>query len=264
MMGIGGLGFGRGQVEMSKAAANRSKERMASGKRINGAADDAANLATVQQFLAIEAGAAQGARNLADGQSMVRVAEGALSGTSDLLGRMRELVVQGQNGTYSEEDRAAIQQEYDQLAAEVTRISQSTEFNGKQLLDGSASGSGAVALSDGTGQPVSIDISAQTAGDLGVQGSISDPDALSRLDGAIDSVATTRGQLGAIDNRLDSQIRNLQTQEENTAAARSRIEDADYAAEASKGTQQNILSQTQLALLAQGRLESTAVLGLLS
>lgn len=260
-------GFGPGNFGRSSEITDRAFQRLGSGKRINSAADDAANLATVQQFLAIEASVNQGAQNLQDGQSLARTAEGALSGTSDLLGRMRELSVQGQNGTLNDADRATIQQEFDQLSAEVTRIAESTSFNGNNLLDGSMQGAGAVKLADGTGSdPVSISVGDQSAAGLGIGGlSISDPSVLNSIDSAIDSVSSARASLGAADNRLSSQIRNLQTTEENTAAARSRISDADFAVETANLARGDILNNAQVALHVQGRqLQSNSVLSLLS
>ncbi len=266
MVGIGGVGFGSDRFAGIHQQQQRSFERLGSGKRINSAADDAANLATVQQFLAMESGAARGERNLQDGQGMVRTAEAALGGTSEILGRMRELTMQAQNGTLSDTDRSTIQDEFDQLSAEVTRISESTGFNGRSLLNGDLSGSGAVQLADGSGSPgVRIEIQGQSASDLGVAGlNIADPASLDRLDAAIDSVSSSRASLGASSNRIDSQVENLRVTQETAAAARSRIEDADYAAETANLTKANILGEAQVALQIQGRsLQSNSVLKLL-
>ena len=263
--GIGGLNPVQGRFELTSRNQRSAMQRISSGKRINSAADDAANLATVQQFLAMEAGTAQGVQNLADGQSMVRTAEGSLAGSSDLISRMRELAIQGRNGTLSDADRATIQQEYDQLAAEVTRISNSTGFNGNNLLDGSVQGAGAVQLADGQGGSVSIEIEGQSAQALGIEGlDISDASTLTALDGAIDSVSSARAKLGAVDNTLDHRMEALRVTNENTAAARSRIGDADFAVETSRLTRANILEQSQLALQVHSRnLESRSILSLL-
>jgi flagellin len=221
----------------------------------------------VQQFLAIEASLDQGVQNLQDGQSLLQTAEGALQGTSEALIRMRELGMQAQNGTLGDADRATIQAEYDQLSAEVTRISESTGFNGRKLLDGSLQGAGAVHLADGTGgASIEIAVGGQSADDLGLAAlDLGDPTALSQIDRAIDAVSSTRGRLGAVDNRLESQLSTLQVAAENTAAARSRIGDADLAVETSNLTRGRIQEDAQVALLVQGRrLQSVSVLKLLS
>lgn len=264
--GIGGFSPSFGSLNKAQDLLLRSSQRLGSGKRINSAADDAANLAISERLSALERSVQQGERNLADGQGMVRVAEGALSSSADLVGRMRELAVQAGNGTLSDADRATIQEEYDQLAAEVDRISQSTEFNGSKLLDGSMSGAGAVELNDGrkTDQ-ISVEIGDAGASSLGLSGiDISDPNSLDAIDGALDRISSQRASLGAVDKQLSTQIENLRTVNEATAAARSRISDTDYAAEVSKRTKADILGQAQIALLASGRPQAQSVLRLLS
>ncbi|MCA8955805.1 MAG: flagellin [Planctomycetes bacterium] len=240
---IGGIGGTEGSGLL------RSYERLASGKRLNRAADGAAELATVQQYLAIEAGAAQGQRNLSDGQSLLRVADGALDGVSELVGRMRELVVQGSNGTLSEQDRAVIQQEYDQLAAEVDRIAGGTEFNGRRLLDGSAGGPGTVSIFGGSGAPISVELGAHDAATLGLSGLATDsPQSLQAIDAAIDSISRTRTHIGAVERSIDAQRTQLGATAEATAAARSRIEDTDYAREAAELARARILERTGIAV----------------
>lgn len=243
---------------------NRAYERLASGKKINRASDDAAGLAIAARMSAQISSRGQGMRNLHDGISLSRVAEGALSSSTDLLGRMRELTIQGQNGILSDSDRASIQQEYDALSEELTRISASTEFNGKRLLDGSLTGSGAVTIDNGQGADVSgteIEIADASAAALGVGGqSVGNPDSTRRLDLALESVLRTRAGLGSVENRLLSQVSQLGVDRENGMAARSRIEDADYAVEFSDLVRSDLLEKSQISLQVQSRQASRRTL----
>ena len=236
---------------------NRAYARLASGKKINRASDDAAGLAIAARMSAQISSRGQGMRNLHDGISLSRVAEGALSSSTDLLGRMRELTVQGQNGILSDSDRASIQQEYDALSEELTRISASTEFNGKKLLDGSLTGSGAVTIDNGQGADVSgteIEIADSSSAALGVGGqSVGNPDTTRRLDLALESVLRTRAGLGSIENRLLSQVSQLGIDRENGMAARSRIEDANYAVAFSDLVRTDLLEKSQISLQVQSR-----------
>jgi flagellin len=209
---------------------------LATGKRIASAADDAAGLAVASRLNAAVRSLDQGGRNLADGQDLARTADGALQGTQDALARMRELSVQAQNGTLSNEDRATIQQEYDQLSQQIDQTAQGTTFAGQKLLDGSASSG--VQITDGQGGGVDLQIADQSASTLGVAGrSVSDPNTLAALDAATDRVSQTRSQLGSADNRLASQGRSLSTTSEALASAQSRIEDADVAFEMAQKAQ---------------------------
>ncbi len=239
---------------------DQSLERMASGKRINKASDDAAGLAIAARMSSQMATQGQGLRNLQDGLSLARVAEGALGESSNLIGRMRELSIQGQNGILSPSDRATIQQEYDALSEELTRISASTQFNGSNLLDGSLTGAGAVSIENGQGPETSgteIDLPDASAGALGVQGqSVAQPATIDKLDQALDQLTRTRAALGSIENRLTSQISQVGSAQESTAAARSRIEDSDLALEISELIQARMLDKGQISVEMQSRLIS--------
>jgi flagellin len=232
-------------------------ERLASGKRINRAADDAAGLAIAARLSAQISSQSQGMRNLHDGISLTRVAEGALGESSNLIGRMRELTIQGQNGTLTDSDRATIQQEYDALAAEMTRISASTEFNGQRLLDGSLMGSGVISIENGQGPDASmteIEITDASAAALGVEGlSISDPDTLRRLDLALDGLSGIRASLGTMENRFVSQVAQVGQAYESGTASRSIIEDFDMVRGISDLIRIHLMEQRQLSLLAQSR-----------
>ena len=229
MVGIRGIGTSARTLAAAQDAQQRSMERLSTGKRINRAADDPARLATLQQFLAIEASVSQGQANYAAGVDVARIAEGSLSTSSDLVSRMQELSVQAQNGTLSDSDRAAIQQEYDALSAEVTRISKSTSYGGQNLLDGSYD----IKLEDGqNGEDVGIKIGDQSAAALGIAGrNVADPATLDALKQAGNQLASSRAKLGATERRLGHAQRALGQTHESTAAARSRIGDTDVAHE---------------------------------
>ncbi len=241
-------------------------ERLSSGRRVNSAADDAAGLAISERLKGLTAALQQGQRNLNDGVSVARTAEGGLNTTSDLLIRQRELTVQAQNGTLNDDDRAVIQQEFDQLSAEITRISQSTGFNGRALLDGSSSGSGELVLEDGVegGEDLALDIGDQSASSLGVEGiSVSSSSSLAAIDQAINSVSRTRASIGSFSNRVEYSVRNLARTEESIIEANSRIVDTDFAEATADRTKNQILSQAQLGLRAHANVTQSATLKLL-
>jgi flagellin len=241
-------------------------ERLSSGRRINRAADDASGLSISEKLAAYEAAVEQGARNLGDGVSLARVAEGALSETAENLGRMRELAVQARNGTLGEAERAALQQEYDALAQEVTRVSQNTGFNGRSLLSGEISGSEAIRLEDGTGadEPIEVSVDDQSAEALGVAGlDVAGDATLSRLDDAIAGVSATRASLGTFERRVESEIRSLLVARENVASARSRIADADVAREQAELARAQLLQASGVAVRAQGRVHASVALRLI-
>ncbi|MFQ5505026.1 MAG: flagellin, partial [Planctomycetota bacterium] len=251
MPGIrGSTGFPSHFFERTSLRIGRGFERLASGKRINRGADDAAGLAIAERLGALEVSAAQGKRNLTDGISLVRVADGGLNESAGILVRMRELAVQANNGTLSDPDRAMIQQEFDQLSSELTRISESTEFNGKQLLNGDLSGPGAVSLEEGTSmENLVVSIDGQSAVDLGVDGlRVSDPATIHAVAGAIDRVSGARSSLGAIENQLMREADILDEVRETTAAARSRISDADVAIENAALTRGLLIKRAQVSL----------------
>jgi len=240
--------------------------RLASGRRIERAATDASGLSLSQTLAAFEAAVAQGGRNLSDGVSLARVAEGALSETSESLVRMRELVVQARNGTLGEPERAALQQEYDALAEEVTRVARNTEFNGRSLLSGEASGAGAIRLEDGTGadDAITLSIDDQSAGALGVAGlDVAGAETLSRLDAAGASVASTRASLGSAERRIESELRSLSVARENVASARSRIADADVAVEQAGLVRGQLLQEMGVAVRAQAAVHPAVALKLI-
>jgi flagellin len=247
----------------------RSMERLSSGLRINRAADDAAGLAISEGLKAEIRALDQAARNAADGISLVQTAEGALDEVANMLLRMKELASQAANGTLSDTERAAVNAEYRALQAEITRISDATEFNGLKLLDGSA---GTVAIQVGTGTAASDRVAVSLASDrdaqaLGLTGGVDTAAnataALDQIDVAIANVAAARADFGAIQNRLESAIRHIQMTSENLAAANSRIRDVDVAAETARMTSYQILQQAGVSMLAQANLTPSLALALL-
>jgi flagellin len=242
--------------------------RLSSGLRINSAKDDAAGLYTVEQMTADIRGQSQAVRNAADGISLAQVAEGALGQIANSLQRIREIAVQSANGTV--EDRSGLQAEVDQLREEIARVIDTTKFNGKQLLNGSSSdltfqvGEDNDVTNKITISLSSIDmtaIAAYTEADVSTQATAQA--LLSTTDTGIQTVATTRATFGAVQNRFEAVISNLSVSVENLSAARSRIQDADFAAETAKLTRAQILQQAGVAMLAQANAQPQAALALL-
>jgi flagellin len=247
-------------------------EKLSSGKRINRAGDDAAGLAIAQKMGEALKALEQGMENVYDGLSMVQTADGGLDQTSENLGRMRELAMTAANGTLGAEQRDAVQAEFDTLKAEVTRISGSVEFNGQKLLDGSA-GQVDIALGSDSGGPetIGVDLSvAMDASSLGLGTTRVDGAdgtnalaAIRDLDGALAQVSSHRSQLGATGNRMESASRNLGVAMENTAAAQSRIQDADMAVEMASLARDQIMASAGVAAQAQAKGLAATALNLL-
>jgi flagellin len=235
-------------MQASSQRLAKTQAKLATGKRIASASDDAAGLAISQRLRAEVAGLQQGERNVADGQSLVRTAEGSLQSTHETLDRMRELAVQARNGTLSDQDRATLQQEYDHLSAQIDQTAVGTRFGERRLLDGSASGAEAVTITDGRGGDSAIDIADTRAQALGVAGQdVAADGTIDAIDAAIDRVSSVRSELGAYDTRFSHQTTELASARANAEDARSRIEDADYAREVAEQTRDRILQDLQLA-----------------
>ncbi len=250
-----------------------SIQRLSSGLRINSAKDDAAGLYTVQRMTADIRGLNQAARNAADGISLSQTAESALGQISDNLQRIRELAVQASNGTV--EDRTGLQTEVDLLTAEISRIVDTASFNGVQLLDGTQ----ATALEFQVGQDATdqisiaataLNISTINAYDAAGASTIdvsTDANAaqasLTNIDADIDAVSGLRATFGATQNRFEAVIASVQSYAENVSASRSRIQDADFAAETANLTKTQIMQQAGVAMLAQANAAPQNVLSLL-
>ncbi len=248
-----------------------SLQRLSSGLRINSAKDDAAGLYTVERQTADIRGLNQAARNAADGISLAQTAEAALGQISDNLQRIRELAVQASNGTV--EDRTGLQTEVDLLAAENGRIIGEASFNGVQLLDGTLAADLEFQVGQDATDQISIafgsmDITAITAKAGGAVIDVStDADAaqaaLTTLDTDIDLVSSSRATFGATQNRFEAVISSVQSYAENLSASRSRIQDADFAAETANLTKVQIMQQAGVAMLSQANAAPQNVLSLL-
>ena len=247
-------------------------ERLSSGKRINNAKDDAAGIAIASRFTAQIRGFNQGIRNAADAISLTQTAEGALDEISNNLQRIRELAVQSANATNSSTDRAALNTEVSQLKAEIGRVT-NTQFNGIDVIGGGAT---SFAFQVGANAVASVDqikvtttntttLSGYTAvvTNGGVDTAANALSMIGSVDTLLTSINTQRATLGAVQNRFESVIRNSENTVENLSASRSRIEDADFAAETAKLTKFQILQQAGVSVLSQANALPQSVLGLL-
>lgn len=237
---------------------SKSLEKLSSGLRINRAGDDAAGLAISEGLKSDIRALQQASRNAADGISMIQTAEGGLEETSGILIRLRELAEQAATETLGSSERGYLDQEFQALTAEITRIAQSTEFNGTALLDGSSTSLDIqVGIGTGASSAVTINLgSGMTATDLSlntssITTSANALTAISALETATASVSAQRASFGAAQNRLESTIRNIGMTVENLSAANSRIRDVDIAAETSSMTAMQILQQAGVSVLAQ-------------
>lgn len=251
---------------------NRSFERLSSGNRINRAADDAAGLAISENLRAIIRGYRQADRNANDGISLVQVAEGSLNEVSNMLIRLRELAIQAGSDTVGDTERKFVDVEYQQLKSEIQRITEATEYNGYELLNGSG---GVIDIQVGVkNNPfldrISFNSSAADA-TLDALGMTAETVAtkegaqmsLDVVDNALISVNAIRANFGALQNRLVSTSQNLKVADENFSAANSRIRDADIAAETSELTRNNILQQAAVSVLSQANSAQQMALKLL-
>jgi flagellin len=238
-------------------AMSQSMERLSSGLRINSAADDAAGLAISEQMRAQINGLDQANRNALDGVSLVQTAEGAMNEQHAILQRMRELAVQEQNGTLSSEDVSAIDTEFGQLTAELSRIEDSTQFNGLNLLDASING-GSFTFQVGANSGEQIGVTIPKVDFTQINAA-----QITSIDQAITDVSDARSTLGAVQNRLEDAINNIGVFEENLTSAESRIRDVDVASEMVNLTRLQILSQSGTAMLSQANQNAQGVLSLL-
>ena len=251
----------------------RSTEKLSSGYKINRAADNAAGLAISEKMRRQVRGLTQASTNAQDGISAVQTAEGALNEVHDMLQRMNELAVQAANDTNMSKDRSYIQSELDALVDEIDRVSATTTFNEQNLLDGTFTGKKLQVGSEGQGvekQTIEISIGKMDASSIGVKkdnvkvGSHGAAQASIKLiKGALEKVSEQRSNLGAVQNRLEHTIANLDNVVENTTAAESRIRDTDMATEMVRYSNQNILQQAGQAMLAQANQSNQGVLSLL-
>ena len=252
---------------VTTGAQAKATEKLSSGYKINRAADDAAGLTISEKMRSQIRGLTQASKNSQDGISCVQTAEGALNEVEDMLQRMNELAVKAKNGTNTSEDRQAIQSEVDQLASEISRVQSSTQFNNQNLLDGSFSGKN-LQVGANSGNTITLSITNMSASNIGV-GSLSVTSesgagaAIVSIKNAIKSVSSQRSDLGAIQNRLEHTIKNLDNVVENTTAAESNIRDTDMASQMVEYSKNNILAQAGQSMLAQANQANQGVLSLL-
>ena len=245
----------------------KSSEKLSSGYRINRAGDDAAGLTISEKMRSQVRGLNKASANAQDGISAIQAAEGALNETHSILQRMNELATQAANDTNTTSDRTAIQKELDALTSEIDRIATTTQFNTQNLLDGTFTGKN-LQVGSLSGQAISISIASMKAADLSVSGlKVSDytaaGGAMKAYQQAISKVSTQRSALGALQNRLEHTIANLDNVAENTQAAESRIRDTDMADEMVEYSKNNILAQAGQSMLAQANQSNQGVLSLL-
>jgi len=249
-------------LSASQSSLATSLQRLSSGLRVNSAKDDAAGLAIGERMNAQIRGMTVAIRNANDGISLAQTAEGALSTVSDALQRMRELAVQSANGSNGAGDRANLDAEYQALSSEITRIATSTKFNGLAILDTNA---GAQTFQVGANVGDTLDITTSKVTTVGgdLTSAANANTAIGALDTALDTINTDRATYGAAQSRFTSAVNNLESARENQTAARSRIMDADFAAETANLTRGQILQQAGTAMLAQANAMPQSVLALL-
>ena len=260
------------QLGITTSAQAKSTEKLSSGYKINRAADDAAGLSISEKMRSQIRGLNKASSNAQDGVSLVQTAEGALNETHSILQRMNELATQAANGTNTSVDRSAIRAELDQLTSEINRIQSTTQFNTMNLLDGTFSGAtNQLKLQVGalSGQSIDFSIANMCATKIGLKTTLSVStftkagSYMKSVQDAIEVVSKQRSAMGAIQNRLEHTIANLDTTSENTQSAESRIRDTDMASEMVTYSKNNILAQAGQSMLAQANQSTQGVLSLL-
>ena len=263
-------------------SASKSMEKLSSGLRINRAGDDAAGLSISEKMRAQIRGLDKASDNAQDGISMIQTAEGALNETHSILQRMRELATQAANDTNVTVDRDSIKDELEQLSQEVTRIGTQTQFNTQNILNGGKTDTTVAAAADATavnlqvgancGQAITVTFSAMNANtltvsvgnnDIKVDSHANATKAICTINDAIEAVSKERSKYGAVQNRLEHTIANVDNASENLQAAESRIRDVDMAAEMLTYSKNNILQQAAQAMLGQANSSTQSVLQLL-
>ncbi|MDR7857420.1 flagellin [Tissierella sp.] len=274
------------QLNITNNSLQKTLEKLSSGKRINRAADDAAGLAISQKMDAQIRGLRQASRNALDGVSLIQTTEGALNEVHAMLQRMRELSVQGANGIYAEEDISALANEMKELTEQIDKIGNDTQFNGIYLLKGNLdeAGKDELRLQIGANEDEYIDvdmsdinITVGTSGGLNIFNQVIGSGFIVQLgltaanfeaaitvyDDAVQEVSKMRSKLGAVQNRLEHTIRNVDNTAENLTESKSRIEDLDMALEMTEYTKLNILQQAGTSMLSQANNLPQTVLQLL-
>ena len=245
----------------------KSTEKLSSGYKVNRAADDASGLAISEKMRRQVRGLTQASANAQDGISMVQTAEGALNEVHDMLQRLNELAVKGENGTLMSEDRGYINSEVQQLMSEIDRVASTTTFNEKNLLNGDCSAGVDLQVGAESGQHIQVKIKAMNCSGLSLSGNTKTASDSGKFNAsvkkAIKNLNSQRSELGAVQNRLEHTINNLDNIAENTQSAESAIRDTDMALEMVSYANNNILAQAGQSMLAQANQANQGVLSLL-
>jgi len=260
----------RNAINANSRTLQTAMQQLATGSKINSAADDAAGLAIRENMTTQIKGFNAAVRNANDGISLLQTADAAMEGMASMLQRMRELGVLAQNDTYSSAQRTAMDDEFQALLTEVDRVASDTEFNGFAVLDASIASSFSFQVGPNSGESIAVVISDQsTAGALSaiasasVASATSAADAVTNLDTAIEALASSRAVIGAGINRLTYAADNATNMSQNASAARSQISDTDYAMATSELARAQIIQQAGTAMLAQANQQPQTVLALL-
>ena len=260
----GGL-YAAKAAQDSQRVIDTAMTKLSTGKRINASKDDSAGQAIAMRLEGEVRGLAIASRNASDGQALIDTAEGALREAHNVLIRMRELAVQAQNGTLQTTDKTALGVEFDALEAEITRISDNTTWGGIKILDGTQSGSG-ISFRVGASEDIThtiLNMAASAALGFSTMHTVAQASTIAVVDAAIAKVSEERAKLGAVSNRLDSTVTNLDQIRVNLAASKGRIEDADFAQETGNLAKGQILQQAATAMLAQANASKQTVLTLI-
>jgi flagellin len=257
------------QLTNTRAGVEKATSRLSSGRRINSAKDDAAGLAISDRMNSRIRGLNQAGRNANDGISLAQTADGALGESTNILQRMRDLAVQSSNGIYNDADRQSMNEEFTQLQSELDRIAGETTFNGKNILDGSMESGANFQVGANADQSINVSVGGASQADLGTDSldiltGENAQNAIGAVDEAISSISVERGELGSYLNRFESAISNLDNVVENVAASKSRISDADMAAEVSNMLKNRILEQAGVSVQAQANQRAGTLLALLN
>ena len=259
-------------ASQSSYSVNKSMEtsmaRLSSGKRINTGSDDAAGLFITKRMSTEIQGLNQAVRNASDAQAYLATTEGALEEVHTILLRIRELAVQSSNGTYTAQDRTALQAEVTDLQSEITRISTDTTWNNLNMIQGSNSTGITFQIGADNTQTMTVSIasislgSALSLGGSSISSATNAMNYISTVDAAISIISTNRGTYAAAINRLDHAVANMQNVATNLSAAKGRVEDADFAAETSNLARVQVLQQASMAMLAQANASKQNILSL--
>jgi len=247
-------------LDSVKRSSETNYQQLSTGQRINSAADDAAGLNIATRIDATTRSLQMAFRNANDGISMLQVADGALSQSTDILQRMRELTIQSANGIYNDSDRSAISNEINQLAQELDRIQEGTEFNGRSLFGDEGVN---LQIGENPGDTLGISFAGNSFTALQNAGSLSSEERLAAINEALASVQETQASLGATFNRLDYATESLSSSIQRSTEASSRIMDTDYAAASTDRAKLDIQEKVAIALLAQANADRSNVLRLL-